>query len=159
MTMKRIAATVHTLRRAACARAVVPLALAGLLGALTLGVAAPRASAVTSTHALSRSVLLVNADGTTYPELTLLSAPFRTAGPVTMVWKVASAHARGLPSRFTVTLLDAQGRPRARLADTTQAGRSSATIDLPACLRGCTLSISVANMDYALVGYTLAPPR
>jgi hypothetical protein len=79
MTMKRIAATVHPLRRAACARAVVPLALAGLLGALTLGVAAPRAAAGTSSHALckaptcSRSVLLVNADGTTCPALTLLS--------------------------------------------------------------------------------------
>jgi hypothetical protein len=117
------------------------------------GAHAPHASAVTS----SRSLLLVNADGTTYPQITLLSAPFRTAGPVTMVWKVASAHARGLPSRFAVALLDAQGRTRARLADTTRAGRASATIDLPACLNECSLSISVANMQYALVGYTLAP--
>jgi hypothetical protein len=158
MTMKRIAATVHSLHRAACARAVVPLALAGLLGALTLGVAVPRASAGTSSHALSRSVVLVNADGTTYPEITLLSAPFRTAGPVTMAWKVASAKAKGMPSRFAVALLDAQGRTRARLADTTRAGRASATI-VPACLPGCTLSIRVANMQYALVGYTLAPAR
>jgi hypothetical protein len=160
--VNKIAATVHTLRRAAGARAVVPLALAGLLGALTLGLAAPaapRASAVTSSHALSRSLLLVNADGTTLPEITLQSAPFRTAGPVTMVWKVASAHARGMPSRFAVALLDAQGRTRARLADTTRAGRASVTIDLPACLSGCSLSISVANMQYALVGYTLAPAR
>ena len=129
-----------------------------LLAALTLGVAAPRASAITSTHSLSRSLLLVNADGTTYPEITLQSAPFRTAGPVTMAWKVASAHAKGMPSRFAVALLDAQGRTRARLADTTRAGRASATI-VPECLSGCTLSISVANMHYALVGYTLAPAR
>jgi hypothetical protein len=156
--MKTITAAVYTLRRAACARAVVPLALAGLLGALTLGVAVPRASAGTSSHALSRSVVLVNADGTTYPEITLLSAPFRTAGPVTMAWKVASAKAKGMPSRFAVALLDAQGRIRARLADTTRAGRASATI-VPACLPGCTLSIRVANMQYALVGYTLAPAR
>jgi hypothetical protein len=147
----------HTLGRAACARAVVPLALAGLLGAVTLGLAAPRAAAITSSHSLSRSLLLVNADGTTYPQITLLSAPFRTAGPVTMVWKVASAHALGMPSRFTVALLDAQGRMQARLADTTRAGRASTTIDLPACLNECSLSISVANMQYALVGYTLAP--
>src|ERR687886_1025003 len=130
----------------------------GLLG-LVLGLAfgtsltpasgahAPRASAVTS----SRSLLLLNADGTTYPAITLQSAPFRTAGPVTMVWKVASAHAMGISSRFAVALLDAQGRTRARLADTTRAGRSSATI-VPACLSGCSLSISVANMHYALVG-------
>jgi hypothetical protein len=74
-----------------------------------------------------------------------------------MVWKVASAHAKGMPSRFTVALLDAQGRMQARLADTTRAGRASTTIDLPACLNECSLSISVANMQYALVGYTLAP--
>jgi hypothetical protein len=86
--MKRIAATVHPLCRAASVRAVVPLALAGLLGALTLGVAAPRASAGTPHW---RSVVLVNADGTSYNELTLLSGPFRTAGPVTMAWKVAAA--------------------------------------------------------------------
>ena len=157
--MKRIAATVHTLRRAAGARAVVPLVLVGLLLAPMLGQTTPRASAVTSSHALSRSLLLVNADGTTYPQITLLSAPFRTAGPVTMAWKVTSAHARGMPSRFAVALLDAQGRTRARLADTTRAGRASATIDLPACLNECSLSISVANMHYALVGYTLAPAR
>ena len=156
--MNRIAATVHTLRRAACARAVVPLALAGLLGALTLGLAAPRASAVTSSHSPSRSLLLVNADGTTLPEITLLSAPFRTAGPVTMVWKVASANARGMPSRFTVALLDARGRTQARLADTTRAGRASSTI-VPACLSSCLLSIRVANMHYAVVGYTLTPAR
>jgi hypothetical protein len=152
--MKRIAATVHTLR-AACARAVVPFALAGLLGALTLGMATRRASAGTPQW---RSVVLVDADGTTYPAITLQSAPFRTAGPVTMVWKVASANARGMASRFAVALLDAQGRTRARLADTTRAGRASATI-VPACLPGCTLSIRVANMQYALVGYTLAPAR
>jgi hypothetical protein len=157
--MKMIAATMPTLRRAARVRAVVLFALAGLLGALTLGLAAPRAAAVTSSHSLSRSLLLVNADGTTYPQTTLLSAPFHTAGPVTMVWKVASAHALGIPSRFTVALLDAQGRTRARLADTTRAGRASSTIVLAACLSGCSLSISVANMQYALVGYTLAPAR
>jgi hypothetical protein len=65
--MNRIEATVPTLRRSARARAVVPVALAGLLGALTLGLAAPRAVAVTS----SRPLLLVNADGTTYPKITL----------------------------------------------------------------------------------------
>jgi hypothetical protein len=154
----RIEATVHTRRRAACARAVVPLALAGLLGALILGLAAPRASAVTSSHSPSRSLLLVNADGRTLPEITLQSAPFRTAGPVTMVWKVTSAHAAGMPSRFAVALLDAQGRTRARLADTTRAGRASSTI-VPACLSSCVLSIRVANMNYAVVGYTLTPPR
>jgi hypothetical protein len=159
MTMKRIQATVHTLRRAACARAVVPLALAGLLGTLTLGLAAPRASAVTSSHSLSRSLLLVNADGTTYPEITLQSATFRTAGPVTMAWKVALANAKSMPSRFAVALLDAQGRTRARLADTTRPGRASATIIRPECVGGCVLSISVANMHYAVVGYTLAPPQ
>jgi hypothetical protein len=116
--------------------------------------AAPHASAVTS----SRSLLLVNADGTTLPEITLLSAPFRTAGPVTMVWKVASANARGMPSRFTVALLDARGRTQARLADTTRAGRASSTI-VPACLSSCLLSIRVANMHYAVVGYTLTPAR
>jgi hypothetical protein len=76
-----------------------------------------------------------------------------------MAWQVASAKAKGLPSRFAVAVLDAQGRTRARLADTTRAGRASSTIDLPACLSGCSLSISVANMHYALVGYTLAPAR
>jgi hypothetical protein len=148
--MHRMATTLHTTRRA-----LASLALAGLLLAPQLGHAVPRASAVTPHW---RSVVLVNADGTTYPELTLLSAPFRTAGPVTMVWKVASAHAAGMPSRFAVALTDAQGRTRARLADTTRAGRASATI-VPACLPGCTLSIRVANMHYALVGYTLAPAR
>ena len=153
--MKRIEASVHTLRRAACARAVVPFALAGLLGALTLGLAAPRASAVTPRWP---SVVLVNADGTSYTQITLQSAPFRTAGPVTMVWKVASANARGMPSRFAVALLDAQGRTRSRLVATTRAGRASATI-VPACLASCYFRISVANMTYALVGYTLAPAR
>jgi hypothetical protein len=158
MTMKRIAATVHTLRRAAGARAVVPLVLMGLLLAPMLGQTTPRASAVTSSHALSRSLLLVNADGTTYPQITLQSAPFRTAGPVTMAWKVASAHAKGMPSRLEVALLDTQGHTRARLADTTRDGRASVTI-VPACLGGCTFSIRVANMQYALVCDTLAPPR
>jgi hypothetical protein len=150
--MNKMAATMHMPRRAA--RALLPLALVGLLLAPMLAQATTRASAVTS----SRSFLLLNADGTTYPEITLQSAPFRTAGPVTMVWKVASANAKGMPSRFAVALLDAQGRTRARLADTTRAGRASATI-VPACLPGCVLSIRVANMQYALVGYTLAPPR
>ena len=39
--MKRIAATVHTLRRAACARAVVPFVLMGLLLAPMLGQTTP----------------------------------------------------------------------------------------------------------------------
>src|ERR671936_879795 len=107
MTMKWIEATVHTLRRATCARAVVPLALAGLLGALTLGLAAPRASAVTSSHSPSRSLLLVNANGAAYPQIRLQSAPFRTAGPVTRVWKVASAPAAGMRCRLALMLLDA----------------------------------------------------
>jgi hypothetical protein len=153
--MHPIATTLHTTRRGHAARALASLALAGLLLAPQLGHALPRASAATPHW---RSVVLVNADGTTYTELTLLSAPFRTAAPVTMVWKVASAHATGLPSRFAVALLDAQGRTRARLADTTRAGRASATI-VPACLPGCTFSIRVANMHYALVGYALAPAR
>jgi hypothetical protein len=144
-------------------RTVVVTGLLGLGLGLALGTSltpasgahAPQASAVTS----SRSLLLVNADGTTYPALTLLSAPFRTAGPVTMVWKVASADTMGMPSRFAVALLDAQGRTQARLADTTRAVRDSATIIRPECLSVCRLSISVANMHYALVGYTLAPAR
>jgi hypothetical protein len=150
--MNKMAATMPKPRRAA--RALLPLALVGLLLAPMLAQATTRASAGTS----SRSLLLLNADGTTYPEITLQSAPFRTAGPVTMVWKVASANAKGMSSRFAVALLDAQGRTRARLADTTRAGRASATI-VPACLPGCVLSIRVANMQYALVGYTLAPPQ
>src|SRR5918911_2754695 len=143
--MNKMAATMHMPRRAA--RALLPLALVGLLLVPMLAQATTRASAGTS----SRSLLLLNADGTTYPEITLQSAPFRTAGPVTMVWKVASANAKGMSSRFAVALLDAQGRTRARLADTTRAGRASATIIRPECLSGCILSISVANMHYALV--------
>src|SRR5437764_9494790 len=64
-------ATMHAPRHAA--RALLPLALVGLLLAPLLGQATPRASAVTASHAL----LLVDADGTTYPAITLLSAPFR----------------------------------------------------------------------------------
>jgi hypothetical protein len=64
-----------------------------------------------------------------------------------------------MPSRFAVALLDAQGRTRARLANTTRSGRATSTIVLQACVGECTLSISVANMHYALVGYTLALPR
>ena len=77
--MNKMAATMHMPRRAA--RALLPLALVGLLLAPMLAQATTRASAGTS----SRSLLLLNADGTTYPEITLQSAPFRTAGPVTMV--------------------------------------------------------------------------
>ena len=153
--MKRIEATVHTLRRAACARAVVPLALAGLLVAPLLGHATPRASAGTPRW---RSVVMVNASGTALSRITLLSTSFPAAGPMTMAWKVTSADAAGIHSRFTVALMDEQGRTRARLVDTTRAGRASATADVK--WRGtCYFTISVANMNYAVVGYTLAPPR
>ena len=153
--MKRIEATVHTLRRAACARAVVPLALAGLLVAPLLGHATPRASAGTPRW---RSVVMVNASGTALSRITLLSTSFPAAGPMTMAWKVTSADAAGIHSRFTVALMDEQGRTRARLVDTTRAGRASATADVK--WRGtCYFTISVANMNYAVVGYTLAPAR
>ena len=153
--MKRIEATVHTLRRAACARAVVPLALAGLLVAPLLGHATPRASAGTPRW---RSVVMVNASGTALSRITLLSTSFPAAGPMTMAWKVTSADAAGIHSRFTVALMDEQGRTRARLVDTTRAGRASATADVK--WRGtCYFTISVANMNYAVVGYTLAPKR
>jgi hypothetical protein len=106
-----------------------------------------------------RSVVLLNADGTSLLPITLLSAPFHTMAPVTMVWKVASANAAGIRSHFAVALLDAQGRTRARLADTTRPGLASYTMRLADCNNSCALRISVANMKYALVGYTLALPR
>ena len=67
--MNRIAATLHTPRRAT--RAVVPLALAGLLLAPLLGHAAPRAAASTP-----RPVVLVNVRGTALTPTTLLPALF-----------------------------------------------------------------------------------
>src|SRR5918911_5483621 len=143
--MNKMAATMPKPRRAA--RALLPLALAGvLLASPMLGQATPRASAGTAQW---RSIVLVDADGTTLSEMSLLSARFRTMAPVTIVWKVASANAKDMPSRFAVALLDAQGRTRARLADTIRPGRSSSTIVLPACISGCALRVSVANMDYA----------
>jgi hypothetical protein len=153
--MNKMAATMPKPRRAA--RALLPLALAGvLLASPMLGQATPRASAGTAQW---RSIVLVDADGTTLSEMSLLSARFRTMAPVTIAWKVASANAKNMPSRFAVALLDAQGRTRARLADTTRSGRATSTIVWQACVRECTLSISVANMHYALVGYTLALPQ
>jgi hypothetical protein len=41
---------------------------------------------------------------------------------------------------------------------TARAGRATATAEVN--WRGtCYLKVSIANMDYAIVGYTLAPPR
>jgi hypothetical protein len=156
MTMTWIEATAHRLRRAASARAFLPLALVGLLLAPLLGQATPRASAGTPRW---RSVVLVNDSGTDLTPMLLQSNSFRTAAPVTVAWKVASADAAGIGSHFAVALLDAQGRTRARLADTTRPGRASARIIRPECISGCVLSISIANMNYAVVGYTLAPPQ
>jgi hypothetical protein len=156
MTVKWIEATVHRLRRAASARAFLPLALVGLLLAPMLGQAMPHASAATPRW---RSVVMFDASGTDLAPMLLLSNSYHTAAPVTVAWKVASADAVGIRSHFAVTLLDAQGRTRARLADTTRPGRASSTIVLPACISGCTLRVSVANMNYAVVGYALAPPR
>jgi hypothetical protein len=129
--------------------------LAGLLLAPLLGHALPRAAASTPRW---RSVVLLNASGTALTASTLLSAPFHAAGPVTVAWKVAAADAAGYRSYFAVALTDAQGHTRARLATTTRAGRTSATTDVN--WRGtCYLKMSVANMNYAIVGYTLAPAR
>jgi hypothetical protein len=154
--MKRIEATVHTPHRAARAR--LPLALAGVLLASPVlgGQATPRASAVTPHW---RSVVLVNANGTAYTEMMLLSARFHTMAPVTIVWNVASANVKGIRSRFAVALLDAQGRTRARLADTTRPGRASSTIDLQECFHGCNLRISIANMEYGVASYSFTLPQ
>jgi hypothetical protein len=144
----------HTPRRAA--RALLPLALAGVLLAFpVLGHAMPRSSA--GTHQW-RSVVLVDDSGTALTSSTLLSAPFHAARSVTVAWKVTSAGATGYRSHFAVALLDAQGHTRARLADTTRAGRATATAEVT--WRGtCYLKMSTANMDYAIVGYTLAAAR
>src|SRR5438067_13260066 len=97
--MNSIEATLHSSRprRAPGTRAVVPLALAGLLLAPLLGHAAPRAAASTP-----RPVVLLNASGTALTPSTLLSAPFHAAGPVTVAWKVAAADAAGRRSHFGV---------------------------------------------------------
>jgi hypothetical protein len=154
--MHRIAATLRTARRGHAARALASLAslaLAGLLLAPQLGHALPRASASTF-----RPVVLLNDSGTALTPSTLLSAPFHAMGPVTVAWKVAATGAAGIRSSFTVALMDASGHTRARLVATTRAGRASATTDVD--WRGtCYLKMSVANMDYAIVGYTLAPAR
>jgi hypothetical protein len=150
--MNRIAATMHSPRRAA--RALLPLALVGLLLAPMLGQATPRAAAGTSPH----SVVLVNDSGTALTSSALLSDLFHTAGPVTVAWKVAGANATGTRSHFAVALMDARGQIRARLVATTRAGRASATTDAD-CTDGCYLKMSIANMDYAIVGYTVTPAR
>ena len=150
--MTRIAATMHTPHRAA--RALVPLALVGLLLAPMLGQATPRAAAGIS----PRSVVLVNDSGTALTSSALLSDLFHTAGSVTVVWKVAGANATGIRSHFAVALLDARGHTRARLVAMTRAGRASATTDAD-CTDGCYLKMSIANMDYAIVGYTVTPAR
>jgi hypothetical protein len=151
--MNRITVTLHTPRRAA--RALLPLALVGLLLAPMLGEATPRAAADTPRW---RSIVIVNASGTALTRITLLSTTFPATGPMTMAWKVASADAAGSHSRFTVTMMDGQGRTRARLVDTTRSGRASATADVK--WRGkCYFMISVANMNYAVAGYTLTPAR
>ena len=151
--MNRITATLHTTRPGRAARVVVSLVLAGLLLAPLLGHALPRASASTL-----HPVVLLNASGVALTASTLLSAPFHAAGPVTVAWKVAAADAAGYRRYFAVALTDAQGHTRARLVATTRAGRASATTVVN--WRGtCYLKISVANMNYAIVGYTLAPAR
>jgi hypothetical protein len=144
----------HTPRRAA--RVLLPLALAGvLLASPVLVQATPRAS--TGTHQ-RRSVVLLNASGTVLASSTLLSAPFHTVRSVTVAWKVTSATAKGIRNLFAVALTDAQGHTRARLVTTARAGRATATAEVN--WRGtCYLKVSIANMDYAIVGYTLAPPR
>src|SRR5918911_3628483 len=143
----------HTTRPGRAARAVASLALAGLLVAPLLGHALPRASASTL-----RPVVLLNASGTALTPSTLLSAPFHAAGSVTVAWKVAAADAAGYRSSFAVALTDAQGHTRARLVATTRAGRAIATTEVN--WRGtCYIKVSVANMDYAIVSYTLAPAR
>ena len=153
--MNRITATQHTRRPGRVARAVVFLALAGLLLAPLLGHALPRASASTPRW---RSVVLVDDSGTALTPSTLLSAPFHAAGSVTVAWKVAAAGAAGYRSSFAVALTDAQGHTRARLVTTTRAGRASATTEVN--WRGtCYLKMSIANMNYAIVGYMLAPAR
>jgi hypothetical protein len=151
--MNRIAATIHTPRRAA--RALLPLALVGLLLAPLLGRATRRASAATPRW---RSVVMLDASGTDLTPMLLLSNFYRTAAPVTVAWKVARADAPGIRSHFAVALMDEQGRTRARLVDTTRAGRASATAVVN--WRGqCYLKISVANMNYAIVGYTTGAAR
>ena len=149
--MNRIAVTMHTPRRAA--RAVVSLTLAGLVLAPMLDHAAPRAGASTP-----RPVVLVNVRGTALTPTTLLPALFQAAAPVTVAWKVAPADTAGIRSAFAVALTDARGRTRSVLVRTTRAGRASATTPA-ACAGGCYIKISVANMDYAIVGYTLAAAR
>jgi hypothetical protein len=151
--MHRIAATLHTTRRGHAVRALASLALAGLLLAPPLGQALPRASAGTL-----RPVVLLNASGTALTSSTLLSGPFRAAGSVTVAWKVAATDTAGYRSYFAVALMDASGHTRARLVATTRDGRATATAEVN--WRGtCYLKMSVANMEYAIVGYALAPAR
>jgi hypothetical protein len=64
----------------------------------------------------------------------------------------------GIRRHFAVALADAQGHTWARLVATTQAGRSSATANRD-CANGCSITISVANIDYAIVGYTTGVAR
>jgi hypothetical protein len=64
----------------------------------------------------------------------------------------------GIRRHFAVALADTKGHTRARLVATTRAGRATATAEVN--WRGtCYLKMSVANMEYAIVGYTLAPAR
>lgn len=148
--MKKIAAMMYTPRRAA--RAVVPLALAGLLLAPTPGRAASHAAG--SAHPL----VLVNDSGTALTPTTLLPDLFRVAAPVTVAWKVTPVDTGGVHSAFAVELTDAQGRTRSVLVRTTHAGRASVTTPAT-CTDGCYLKISVAGMDYAIVGYTTGAMR
>jgi hypothetical protein len=102
--------------------------------------------------------VLLNDSGTALSPSTLRSASFHAMGPVTVAWKVAATGAAGIRSSFAVVLTDASGHTRARLVATTRAGRASATTDVD-WWGTCYLKMSVANMDYAIVGYTLAPAR
>ena len=140
-----------TPRRAA--RAVLPLALAGLLLAPTPGWAASRAAA-SSAHPR----VLVNDSGTALTPTTLLPNLFHVAAPVTVAWKVKPVDTGGVHSAFVVELTDAQGRTQSVLAQTTRAGRASATTPAT-CKRGCYLKISVTSMDYAILGYTTGAAR
>ena len=148
--MNKSAATKYAPRRSA--RAVLPVALAGLLLAPTPVRAASHAAGT------PHPVVLANASGTALTPTTLLPDLFHVATPVTVAWKVSPVDTGGIHSAFAVELTDAQGRIRSVLVRTTRAGRASVTTRA-ACARGCYLKISVTSMDYAIVGYATGAAR
>jgi hypothetical protein len=149
--VNKSAVTKYAPRRAA--RAVLPVALAGLLLAPTPVRAASYAAAGTP-----HPVVLANASGTALTPTTLLPDLFHVVAPVTVAWKVSPVDTGGIHNAFTVELTDAQGRIRSVLVRTTRAGRASVTTPA-ACARGCYLKISVTSMDYAIVGYATGAAR